>query len=84
LDWATVFGSIASVLTSIRFVPQAFRTWRTKKTRDLSRSFLYIVTAQSVFLMLYGFTRPDNFVLYMNILPLFTTLYLLYMKHKYH
>ena len=83
MDWATLFGVAASVFTSIRFIPQVYRSVTTRKTRDLSLTFLLFVSAQSVFLILYGITRPESFVLYMNIFPLLCTLFLIYLKSKY-
>ena len=83
MELATFFGIIASLFTSIRFIPQAYRSFTTKKTRDLSLTFLYFVSAQSVFLILYGITKPEYFVLYMNILPLISALFLVYLKLKY-
>ncbi len=83
MDWATLFGTIASILTSIRFFPQAYRSFTTRHTRDLSLTFLCFVSAQSVFLILYGLTKPDSFVLYMNILPLVSAIFLVFLKLKY-
>jgi MtN3 and saliva related transmembrane protein len=83
VDIASFFGVIASIFTSIRFIPQVYRSFSTRKTTDLSLTFLYFVSAQSVFLILYGITRPDQFVLYMNILPLASALFLLVLKLKY-
>ena len=83
MDLTTFFGIMASVLTSIRFIPQAYKSFTTKHTRDLSLIFLYFVSAQSLFLILYGITKPDSFVLYMNILPFISALFLVYLKLKY-
>lgn len=84
MDLATVFGVIAGIFTSVRFLPQAYRSLTTKKTTDLSLTFLYFVSAQSIFLILYGITKPEYYVLYMNILPLASALFLVYLKFKYH
>jgi MtN3 and saliva related transmembrane protein len=84
MDLAIIFGTIASILTSIRFIPQAYKSFTTRQTRDISSIFLYFVSAQSLFLILYGITRPDSFVLYMNILPLISALFLIYLKMKFH
>jgi MtN3 and saliva related transmembrane protein len=83
MDWAAIFGVIAGIFTSVRFVPQVYRSFRTKHTTDLSLMFLYFVSAQSVFLVLYGVARPDNYVLYMNVFPLACALYLIFLKLKY-
>ena len=84
MDLASVFGVIAGIFTSARFIPQAYRSFTTRKTTDLSLTFLYFVSAQSLFLILYGITRPEYYVLYMNILPLISALFLVYLKLKYH
>jgi MtN3 and saliva related transmembrane protein len=83
MDWAAFFGVIAGIFTSVRFIPQVYRSLTTKKTRDLSLTFLYFVSAQSIFLILYGITRPDFYVLYMNVFPLICALFLIYLKLKY-
>ena len=83
MDLAASFGVIASIFTSVRFIPQLYKSYTTKKTRDLSLMFLYFVSAQSLFLILYGITKPEHFVLYMNILPLVCALVLIILKLKY-
>ena len=83
MEWSTIFGVTASIFTSVRFIPQVYKSFTTRKTRDLSLIFLYFVAIQSLALMLYGITKPDNFVLYMNILPLICVLALVYLKFKY-
>ncbi len=84
MDLASIFGVIASILTSVRFIPQVYKSFTTKHTRDISVIFIYFVSAQSLFLILYGITKPDYFVFYMNILPLISVLFLLYLKIKFH
>ena len=83
MELATLFGIVASVLTSIRFIPQVYKSFTSRHTRDISIIFLYFVSAQSLFLILYGMTKPDSFVLYMNVLPLISALFLVYLKLKY-
>jgi MtN3 and saliva related transmembrane protein len=83
MDWAAIFGVIAGVFTSVRFIPQVYRSYKTKHTKDLSLTFLYFVSAQSVFLMLYGIARPDNYVLIMNIFPLLCAVFLIALKMRY-
>ena len=83
MEWATFFGIIAGVFTSIRFLPQVYKSMKTRHTRDLSLMFLYFVSAQSLFLILYGITKPEYFVLYMNVFPLICAIYLIILKFKY-
>jgi MtN3 and saliva related transmembrane protein len=83
MDWAALFGVLAGGFSSVRFIPQVYRSYKTKHTKDLSLAFLCIVTAQSVFLILYGVARPDNYVLLMNVFPLICAAFLILLKLKY-
>jgi MtN3 and saliva related transmembrane protein len=83
MDWAALFGTIAGVFTSVRFIPQVYRSLTTRHTKDISLVFLYFVSAQSIFLILYGIAKPDNYVLYMNVFPLACAIVLIILKLKY-
>jgi MtN3 and saliva related transmembrane protein len=78
-----ILGITAGVLGSIRLIPQVYKSLRTKHTRDLSVVFIIIVFFQSLFLVLYGMTKPDVFIFYGNIIPLICSVILLYLKWKY-
>lgn len=80
---AEIYSLIAGILTSIRLIPQLIKSVRTKSTTDLSLYFLIILFFQAVFLMLYGLSKPDMAILYMNILPLLCSIILLYLKYKF-
>jgi uncharacterized protein with PQ loop repeat len=43
MEYYQIFGIIAGILTSIRFLPQLYKTIKIKETRDLSLWFLIIV-----------------------------------------
>lgn len=80
---ADYFGTAAGILTSIRLVPQVYKSIRTLHTRDLSTSFLVIILFQALFLILYGFTKPDLYILYSNVIPLVCSIILVYLKYKF-
>lgn len=77
------FGIIAGILTSIRLIPQVYKSIRTQATHDLSGWFIGILFFQALFLILYGITKPDSMIVYMNIVPLVCSLALTYLKIKY-
>ena len=79
---AVVFGVIAGILTSIRLLPQLYQSLKHRKTRDISIWFLIILFFQAFFLILYGLTKPDDLIVYMNVLPLVCIVVLLYLKIK--
>jgi MtN3 and saliva related transmembrane protein len=54
-----LLGFLAGTLTVSSFVPQVVRTWRTRRTHDLSLGmFALLVTSGSLWLV-YGMVRHD-------------------------
>ena len=52
-------GYLAGILTVVSLVPQVLRTWRTKRTKDLSvRTFLLLITAGLLW-VIYGALASD-------------------------
>ena len=51
---ADLIGSLASALTTIAFVPQVWRAWKTRSARDLSLSMYLIFTSGVVLWFVYG------------------------------
>ena len=83
MESSTYIGIIAGILTSIRLLPQVYRSLRIKETRDISVWFLIILFFQALFLICYGISKPDNLIIYMNILPLLCSIILLFLKVRY-
>ena len=47
-------GALASVLTTISFVPQVWRVWKTRSARDLSLPMYLIFTTGVALWLVYG------------------------------
>lgn len=47
-------GHIGSVLSSITFLPQVYKTWKSKKAGDLSMTMLSIVCISTIVWLIYG------------------------------
>jgi MtN3 and saliva related transmembrane protein len=54
MDVATTLGLIAGTLTTGAFVPQVFRTWKTKSTKDLSLPMLASFSTGVLCWLIYG------------------------------
>jgi MtN3 and saliva related transmembrane protein len=50
-DW---LGSFAGICTTLAFLPQVIRTWRTGSARDLSLGWLVIFTTGVILWLAYG------------------------------
>lgn len=51
LDW---IGSIAAMLTTTAFIPQAWKVWRTRHTHDISLGMYAIFTSGVTMWLVYG------------------------------
>jgi uncharacterized protein with PQ loop repeat len=79
----TFLGVMGGILNTIRLLPQVYKSWTTKKTADLSGYFIAILFLQSVFIILYGFFKPDQIILWTNVSPLICSVILARLKWKY-
>ncbi len=83
MNHTTLIGSIAAVCTTIAFLPQVIRVYRTKHTRDLSLP-MYVIFCLGVFLWAwYGFLTHSLPIILANGLTLVLCAYILAMKIYY-
>ena len=65
MPFVTVLGMIAGILTTVAFLPQVLRTWRTRSTADISLVMFLVYVTGIVLWLIYG--------LMLNDLPLITS-----------
>jgi MtN3 and saliva related transmembrane protein len=66
----TALGLLAGTLTTIAFVPQVLKTWRTRSTHDISLGmFAIFVTGVSIWIV-YGLIIADIPVILTNVATL--------------
>ena len=54
LSWLDLVGSVAGTLTTVAFVPQVVKTWRSRSTRDISLAMWLAFSLGVALWMLYG------------------------------
>ena len=82
-DLFTWLGVVAGAITSIGFIPQLFRGYKTKRLDDISY-WMPIVLAFGLFLwLLYGFLRNDLAIIVANIFGVMCNFFLILMKKLY-
>ncbi|MGV2831376.1 SemiSWEET transporter [Myxosarcina sp. GI1(2024)] len=59
LEFITYVGLLAGVLTTISFLPQAVKAWRTKSTRDISLAMFLCFCLGVILWVIYGIFAPD-------------------------
>ncbi len=62
MDNVTILGLVAAVLTTVAFMPQAFKAWKTKSTRDISLGTFTVLAIGLILWLVHG--------LMVNSLPL--------------
>ncbi len=53
-SYATIIGFIAATLTTVAFIPQVIKVWRTKSTRDVSIGMYVLFTTGVAMWFCYG------------------------------
>ena len=66
----TAIGFAAAALTTIAFLPQAVKSWRSRSTRDVSLGMILILVIGIVFWLAYGLLRADLPIIAANAVTL--------------
>ena len=83
IDNIEIVGLIAGVLTTAAFVPQVFKTWKTKSAESLSLT-MYIVFFIGVMLwVFYGIRINSLAIILANAVTGFLALLLIFFKLRY-
>ena len=83
MNLITVVGLLAALLTTIAFLPQVIKIWKTQKTRDISLT-MYATLITGVFLWLvYGFLIKDLPLIIANLVTLILVSSVLFLKIKF-
>ncbi len=78
-----ILGLTAGFLTTVAFVPQVYKTWKTRSAKDISLNmFLMFCTGVSLWLI-YGIMIESISIIISNILTLILALSILFFKIRY-
>ncbi len=80
MDSTTIIGLVSAFLTTSAYVPQAIKTWRTRRTGDLSLSMFTMVFLGTAGWLAYGLLKDDLPIILANIITLGTSFVILYFK----
>ena len=77
------FGFIAAALTTIAFLPQVIKTWRTRKAEDVSIVMLLMFITGLLFWIIYAIQTNAFPVLIANIITFILNISVLILKLMY-
>ena len=83
MDFITILGLFAGALTTIAFLPQLFKTWKSKSAKDVSLETLAIFSFGVLLWLIYGIYLPALPIILANSLTLIFNLIILGLKIKY-
>ncbi|MBD2299788.1 MULTISPECIES: SemiSWEET transporter [Nostocales] len=83
MDFLTILGLVAGGLTTIAFLPQMFKIWKSKSAKDVS--FVMLITFMSGLLLwlIYGITLQALPIIIANAISFIFNLIILCLKLKY-
>ena len=77
---ANVLGGVAGVLTTLSFVPQVIKTWRTRRADDISLGMLLLFIAGVALWCAYGLLTGAAPVIVANAMTLVLAVAMVIMK----
>lgn len=83
IDHIEVIGLIAAVLTTSAFLPQVYRTWKTKDVSGLSLPMLLLFFIGIVLWFVYGIYIESLSMILANAITIVSSFLLVYFKLKY-
>jgi MtN3 and saliva related transmembrane protein len=83
MNSASMLGVVAGFLTTVSFLPQVFKIWRSKSASDLSFVMLLILNTGVFLWLVYGFMIKDVAVIWTNGATLILSSLILGFKVKY-
>ena len=79
----TVLGFIAATLTTSAFVPQVYKAWQTKRTKDISApTFIVLLMGISLWTV-YGILKSDIVIILANLTTAVLAMAILYLKWQH-
>ena len=83
IDFYEIIGLIAAFLTTAAFLPQVFKTYKTKDTSGLSLSMFIALFVGIVLWLIYGIHLKSLPMILANSITAVSSFYLILMKLKY-
>jgi len=83
MDHVTLLGLTAGTLTTLSFLPQVIKTWKTRSTKDISTGMFIMFCTGIMLWALYGFAISSMPIIITNIITFFLALVILLLKIRH-
>jgi MtN3 and saliva related transmembrane protein len=78
-----ILGMTAGCISSITFLPQVIKTWKTKSAADISLLMFTFATISVIMWLVYGIILQNIPIIFTNSMVLLFSLIMLYFKFRY-
>jgi MtN3 and saliva related transmembrane protein len=78
-----IIGLLAAVCTTAAFIPQVYKTWKTKLVDELSLTMYVVFLIGIIFWLIYGLNINSISIILANTVTGLLVLVLIYFKLKY-
>jgi MtN3 and saliva related transmembrane protein len=82
-DALNILGLAAAACTTLAFVPQVTKAWRTRSTKDISLGMFLLMVGGIVLWLIYGALRTDIPLVVANVATLGLAGTILYLKLRH-
>ena len=83
MDYIEIIGFGAAILTTVAFLPQVYKTWKTKDVSSLSMPMLLMFFVGIILWLAYGFLINSPSMIFANSITTVSAFLLIYFKVKY-
>jgi MtN3 and saliva related transmembrane protein len=83
MSTAVMFGYMAGFLTTVSFLAQVVKTWKSRSASDLSVGMFSVFALGVIFWLVYGFLIQEPPIIFWNSVTLVLVLAILGMKLKF-
>ncbi len=78
-----LLGMAAGCMSSITFLPQVIKTWRTRSASDISLLMFTFATISVIMWLVYGIFLENIPIIFTNAMVLLFSLIMLYLKYRF-
>jgi MtN3 and saliva related transmembrane protein len=83
MSWISFLGAMAATCSTVSYLPQVIRTWRTRSTTDISLGMFSVMVLATALWLLYGIVLGDGAIIASNSVCLILSATILYFKLRY-
>lgn len=83
MDYLTILGVVAGILTTSSFIPQIIKILKTRSAKDVSLLMFVIISLGISLWLVYGILKEDLPIIIANSVTLVFNIAVLFLKYKY-